>query len=139
MSNIHFELFKFMNEHGDKTQDVRKSVMTDREKVIKGLEIQLDDLQKYADSDEILTLTQEQAKEIVALLKEQEYKDRMFHALEDDWKAMLKEQDEEHRRLLSWLGKFCRHIDNGDAWLTDEENIAFFKKKMKQQFGWDTD
>ena len=53
--------------------------------------------------------------------------------------AMLKEQDEEHRRLLSWLGKFCRHIDNGDAWLTDEENIAFFKEKMKQQFGWDTD
>ena len=46
--------------------------MTDREKVIKGLEIQLDDLQKYADSDEILTLTQEQAKEIVAMLKEQE-------------------------------------------------------------------
>ena len=43
-----------------------------REKVIKGLEIQLDDLQKYTDSDEILTLTQEQAKEIVALLKEQE-------------------------------------------------------------------
>ena len=38
MSNIHFELFKFMNEHGDKTQDVRKSVMTDRENVIKWLE-----------------------------------------------------------------------------------------------------
>lgn len=53
--------------------------------------------------------------------------------------VLLKEQDEEHRRLLSWLGKFCRHIDNGDAWLTDEENIAFFKEKMKQQFGWDTD
>ena len=74
---------------------------------------------------------------------------------EDDWRdfhsesevqniakialELLKEQDEEHRRLLSWLGKFCRHIDNGDAWLTDEENIAFFKEKMKQQFGWDTD
>lgn len=57
----------------------------------------------------------------------------------DDAIDMLKEQDEEHRRLLSWLGKFCRHIDNGDAWLTDEENIAFFKEKMKQQFGWDTD
>ena len=38
MSNIHFELFKFMNEHGDKTQDVRKSVTPDREKVIKALE-----------------------------------------------------------------------------------------------------
>lgn len=60
-------------------------------------------------------------------------------ALARDAIAMLKEQDEEHRRLLSWLGKFCRHIDNGDAWLTDEENIAFFKEKMKQQFGWDTD
>ena len=55
----------------------------------------------------------------------------------NDALALLKEQEEEHRRLLSWLGKFCRHIDNGDAWLTDEENIAFFKEKMKQQFGWD--
>ena len=57
----------------------------------------------------------------------------------DDAIVMLKEQEVEHRQLLSWLGKFCRHIDNGDAWLTDEENIAFFKEKMKQQFGWDTD
>ena len=44
----------------------------DREKIIKGLEIQLDDLQKYADANEMLTLTQGQAKEIVALLKEPE-------------------------------------------------------------------
>ena len=58
----------------------------------------------------------------------------------DSLSRMLDELlDEEHRRLLSWLGKFCRHIDNGDAWLTDEENISFFKEKMKQQFGWDTD
>ena len=59
--------------------------------------------------------------------------------LAEDALALLKEQEVEHRQLLSWLGKFCRHIDNGDAWLTDEENIAFFKEKMKQQFGWDTD
>ena len=45
--------------------------MIDMEKVIKGLETQLDDLQKYADVDETLTLTQEQAKEIIELLKEQ--------------------------------------------------------------------
>ena len=64
---------------------------------------------------------------------------RNFLRTIDEAIAILKEQDEEHRRLLSWLGKFCRHIDNGDAWLTDEENIAFFKEKMKQQFGWDTD
>jgi rubrerythrin len=43
----------------------------DREKVIHGLEIQLDDLQKYADNDQPLTLTQEQAQEIISLLKEQ--------------------------------------------------------------------
>lgn len=53
--------------------------------------------------------------------------------------ALLKEQEEEHKRLLSWLSKFCRHIDNGDKWLTDEENLDFFRKKMKQQFGWDCD
>ena len=46
--------------------------MVDREKVIYGLEIQLDDLQKYADNDQPLTLTQEQAQEIISLLKEQE-------------------------------------------------------------------
>ena len=46
--------------------------MIDINKVIKGLETQLDDLQKYADVDETLTLTQEQAKEIIELLKEQQ-------------------------------------------------------------------
>lgn len=46
--------------------------MTEREKVIYGLEIQLEDMQKYADNDQPLTTTQEQAKEIIALLKEKE-------------------------------------------------------------------
>lgn len=27
------------------------------------------------------------------LLKEQEYKDKMYHALEEDWKALLKERE----------------------------------------------
>ena len=49
---------------------------------------------------------------------------------------LLKEQQEEHKRMISWLSKFCRHIDNGDKWLTDEENLEFFREKMKQQFGW---
>ena len=53
--------------------------------------------------------------------------------------AMLKEQKEERKRVLSWLSKFCRHIDNGDKWLTDEENLEFFREKMKQQFGWFAD
>lgn len=43
--------------------------MTDREKVIAGIESQLDDLSKYADTDEVITLTQNQAKDILALLK----------------------------------------------------------------------
>ena len=46
--------------------------MIDREKVIKGLEIQLEDLKKYADNDQPLSLTQEQAQEIIFLLKQQE-------------------------------------------------------------------
>ena len=51
---------------------------------------------------------------------------------------LLKKQEEERKRMISWLGKFCRHIDNGDKWLSDKENIAFFRKKMEQQFGWDS-
>lgn len=54
----------------------------EREKVIKRLETQLDYLQKYADADAILTLTQEQAKEIVALLKEQEAEIAFLKALQ---------------------------------------------------------
>lgn len=47
-------------------------MLEEREKVIKGLESQLDDLLKYADADEVLTLTQNQAKDILALLEEKE-------------------------------------------------------------------
>ena len=46
--------------------------MLDQEKVIKGLENQLEDLKKYADNDQPLSLTQEQAQEIISLLKEHE-------------------------------------------------------------------
>lgn len=45
--------------------------MNNKEKIIQGLEIQLDDLQKYADENEMLSLTQERAKEIISILKEQ--------------------------------------------------------------------
>ena len=41
-------------------------------KVVRQLELQLDDLQKYAADGELLTLTQEQAKEMIALLKDQD-------------------------------------------------------------------
>ena len=45
----------------------------------------------------------------------------------------------ERVHIVQWLARFCRHIDNGDEWLDDEHNLAFFKAKMKQQFGWETD
>lgn len=57
-------------------------MIADREKVIKGIETQLDDLQKYADADETLTLTQEQAKEILELLKEQ---NKQYAMMVVDW------------------------------------------------------
>ena len=59
--------------------------------------------------------------------------------MKKDALELLKEHKEERKRMLSWLSKFCRHIDNGDKWLTDEENLEFFREKMKQQFGWFAD
>ena len=44
---------------------------------------------------------------------------------------------DEREHIVSWLGKFCRHIDNFDISLNDYENTEFFKEKMYQQFGWE--
>lgn len=67
--------------------------MPDREKVIKEYE-------DYVNSYISLTTSHdyefEMHKAVLALLKEQEHKDRMYHALEDDWKRLkelLKEQE----------------------------------------------
>ena len=57
-------------------------------------------------------------------------------------KELIREDIDSRERqwlFLCWLARFCRHIDNGDRWLTDEENFEFFKEKMKQQHGWNTD
>ena len=81
-------------------------MMPDREKVIKGLEILINGCE-YIHCDDccfyIFTkqtrcgLREEQIKDdALVLLKEQEHKDRMYHALEDDWKRLkelLKEQE----------------------------------------------
>ena len=64
------------------------------EKVIYGLETQLDDLQKYADNDQPLTLAQEQAKEIISLLKEQESVIEALKSDLDETLAVLSEQPE---------------------------------------------
>lgn len=45
----------------------------------------------------------------------------------------------ERERMLSWLSKFCRHIDMGDRPYTDAEAYEFWKNKMHQQFGWEVD
>lgn len=44
---------------------------------------------------------------------------------------------EDKEQFLSWLSKFCRHIDMGDKPYTDAEAYEFWKKKMNQQFGWE--
>lgn len=67
--------------------------MTDRDMVIKGLEAQIDDLQKYADSQEPLTLSQEEAKTILALLKEHDKLDEHLRneyqrGVNDGWQML---------------------------------------------------
>ena len=46
---------------------------------------------------------------------------------------------EERGCLVHWMTKFCRHIDMGDKPYTDAEAYEFWKKKMRQQFGWEVD
>ena len=64
-----------------------------------------------------------------------ENNDNCMVQLLKDALELLKVQKEERKRLITWLAKFCRHIDNG--WMTDQENLEFFKGKMKRQFGWE--
>ena len=61
----------------------------------------------------------------LALLKEQEHKDKMFHALEDDWKRLkelLKEQEariQKYEYVFGFLGigfrQWTTKILNGEA------------------------
>ena len=66
----------------------------DREKVINGLE----DIQKHLDTGYSFAISwnSELIRDALALLQEQEYKDKMYRALESDWKQLkelLKEQE----------------------------------------------
>jgi len=65
------------------------------DKVIKALEALYDAMHKnqcYACSHEFVEVAEEFGTEIIAdaieLLKKQEHKDKMFHALEEDWKKL---------------------------------------------------
>ena len=82
----------------------------DREKVIKGLEccknkimLWQHDQCPYHGFDE--DCESNLHADALALLKEQEHKDKMFHALEDDWKRLkdlLKEKEEHEPTLKEW-------------------------------------
>ena len=86
--------------------------MPDREKVINGLR----SIKTYLASQAIETTdsfaregfieSQKDIDDALAMLKEQEHKDRMYHALEDDWKRLkelLKEQEAIEPLKIPWL------------------------------------
>lgn len=75
--------------------------MTDMEKVIKELKRCVLVTTKEYGKQEYVEIPYELYKNALALLKEQEHKDKMFHALEEDWKrlrALLKEQENARKR-----------------------------------------
>ena len=89
------------------------------EKVINGLEIQLEDLKKYADNDQPLSLTQEQAQEIIALLKEQEPKPVIFD----------RQCEVEPGR---WERKgFCPKCHQVVLWIVNREHCGFCGQAVK--------
>lgn len=64
------------------------------------------------------------------------FEDDCVDDLTNDAISLLKAQEEERKRMLTWLAKFCQHIENLGKPLPDAENLAFFKEKMRRQFGW---
>jgi hypothetical protein len=91
--------------------------VTDREKVIKGLEIcSAGEWNSTGGRDHTACpyypagytgcTCKLLMRDALAMLKEQEHKDRMYRALEDDWKRLkelLKEQEEQIRQLTEEL------------------------------------
>ena len=73
----------------------------------------------------------------ISLLKEQEHKDKMFHALEDDWKrlkALLKEQEAVEPKQVDlygndeWWGLVCVCPDCKAEWMSDKADTHFCPK-----------
>jgi len=70
--------------------------MPDREKVISEIVERIES--SLAVDSEYVNVPLDLLQYALAMLKEQEHKDRMFHALEDDWKRLkelLKEKEAE--------------------------------------------
>ena len=109
----------------------------DREKVIKGLECHAKGARgclfdcPYGNENGCQLLL---CSDALALLNEQEHKDKMFHALEDDWKRLkelLKEQDAEIEKLKRFVNGFSRDAMpvvrcKNCAFHTDSENCPVF-------------
>lgn len=64
--------------------------MTNKNTIINGLKNQIHDLRTYADDGEVITLTVDQAENIVSLLEKQEAKQIKFY-WEDEWYAIVYE------------------------------------------------
>ena len=85
--------------------------MPDREKVMRGLECCTrlgchHGCEYKSNGYTAMDCRQELERDALALLQEQEHKDKMFHALEDDWKR-LKELLKEHETVVRC--KDCKH------------------------------
>lgn len=92
--------------------------MIDREKVIKGLECCTFILGKRKCNE---------------CPYRKDLPDNGCYQLQDDFHALLKEQEGYVSVPFSWLVKFCSHIDFKEP-LTDEEREKEWKKKLEQQF-----
>ena len=67
----------------------------------------------------------------LALLKEQEHKDRMFHALEEDWKR-LKEQNRSAPRLV--LCKDCIHWEGYSEECGNSDGVCFHNGRCEPKW-----
>lgn len=73
------------------------------------------------------------------LLKALQYDREQFAKGYANAKAIaMQRQHEERENMITWLAKFCRHIDMPEH-LSDEDAEILWREKMKQQFGWDQD
>ncbi len=82
----------------------------DREKVINALEVVRKGYAYKKNGKNVISLDVRFVDMVLALLKEQEHKDRMFHALEDDWKRLkelLKEQEAKTQGGDSGMCEIC--------------------------------
>ena len=92
-------------------------MIPDREKVIEGLENLRETIRTATQytftSGGICAMNMKRIDNAISLLKEQEHKDRMYHALEDDWKRLkelLKKQEEEINNLNETVKNLIQQI-----------------------------